>query len=157
MRKPKIYLETTVFNRMVENDRKYCEETKRLFAEIADGKFEAYASAYVYAELMNAEWPKRDEMLALLTHPNISFIEVSAEAELLAKEYTTHGILSEKHYYDRIHLACASVNGLDAIISYNFSHINRLKTKTLLPHVNQLNGYGNIAICVPMEVIGDDE
>jgi len=42
---------------------------------------------------------------------------------------------------------------LDAIVSFNFSHINRLSTKEKTGLVNQLNGYPTVPIILPMEVI----
>jgi hypothetical protein len=39
------------------------------------------------------------------------------------------------------------------ILSFNFKHINKLKTKTLIPAVNQLFGYRTICIAQPEEVI----
>ena len=157
MRKLKIYLETTVFNRYFEPGSKHHEETLMLFEEIAAGKFEVYTSAYVIEELMNAPEPKRQNMLDMITRYGITLIEGSVEAEALAKEYVTYGILSEKHFYDRTHIACASVSKMDMIVSLNFAHINRPKTRKLTRSVNELKGYAEIAICSPMEVIEDEE
>jgi len=158
MKKLKIYLESTVFNRYFEPERDSCGETKLLFAEIAAGKFEAYTSVYVVKELMDTEDElKRNSMLGLISGYDMTILDESQAIEALAKAYVTHGVITEPHYYDRMHLACASVNGLDAIISYNFSHINRKKTKELTGPVNVLYGYRNIYIGLPMEVIENDE
>jgi len=39
------------------------------------------------------------------------------------------------------------------ILSFNFKHINKLKTKTLIPAINQLLGYRALCIAQPEEVI----
>ena len=153
----KIYLETTMFNRYFEPERDNHRDTRVLFDEIAAGKFEAYTSAYVVEELMHAPEPKRQKMLDLITRCGITLIEGTYEAETLAGEYVNHGILSEKHMYDRTHIACASVSGMDMIVSLNFAHINRPKTRKLTRLVNELKGYAEITICSPMEVIEDEE
>ena len=44
MRKPKIYLETTLFNFYVDQERDAHADTVRLFEDIAAGKYEAYTS-----------------------------------------------------------------------------------------------------------------
>jgi len=44
MDKPKIYLETTLFNYYFEKDRDFQAYVKALFAEIAEGKHEAFTS-----------------------------------------------------------------------------------------------------------------
>jgi len=146
-----------MFNRMVEHDRKYCEETQQLFAEIADGKFEAYTSVYVLEELAQAPAEKRDQMLELIQKYDLTVLERSPVITQLADEYAARGILSEKHSYDRLHIACASVNAMNMIISLNFTHINRPRTKTLTDAVNRMQGYHGIYIGSPMEVIENDD
>ena len=54
MRKEKIYLETTIFNYYFDNDRDAHADTVKLFQEIDKEKYEAYTSAYVVRELLNA-------------------------------------------------------------------------------------------------------
>ena len=66
MRKPKIYLETTMFNYYFDADRDAHADTVKLFKEIRSGKYEAYTSAYVMDELIESDEPKRSNMLALI-------------------------------------------------------------------------------------------
>jgi hypothetical protein len=155
LKKLKLYLETTVFNWYFEPTRGFVDEIQLLFDEIASGKFEAFASEYVVEELMETEGPKREMLLGLLQHSNVTILRKSEEAEALADAYALHAVISERHEYDRWHLGCATVNGMDAIISFNFSHINRRWTKDRIGAVNHLNGYGNITINLPMEVTGN--
>ena len=158
MRKLKIYLESTVFNWYFEPERDRHGETLLLFEEIAAGKFEAFTSVYVIEELSNTpNQSKRNKMLELISQYGITILGESDEAATLADEYAKLGVITQAHTLDRLHVACATVNGLDVIISYNFTHINRLKTKTMIPHANKLHGYDSISICIPMEVIGNDE
>jgi len=156
MRKQKIYLETTMFNRYFEHERDYYADTKKLFDEIALGKHEAYTSAYVIEELMKASEPKRDDMLSLLKKYDIVILEQSEETELLAQVYVKNGVIPENYIYDGYHIACASVNGLEVIISLNFQHINKLKTKTMTELINRMNGYNSVYICSPMEVVENE-
>ena len=57
VKKLRIYLETTIFNRYVEPERDNHRETKVLFDEIAEGKFDAFTSGYVLRELKQAPAP----------------------------------------------------------------------------------------------------
>ena len=43
----KVYLETTIFNRFLEDNREYSTETKNLFEKIIKNEIEAYSSTYV--------------------------------------------------------------------------------------------------------------
>ena len=153
MRKLKLYLETSVFNWYFEPERDFYKDTHQLFDEIAAGKFEAYASEYVVEELLRTQGPKRDDMLVLLNKSCATVFDRSAETDALAQQYVEHNVISEKHSYDRAHLACAAVNGMNAIVSFNFAHINRLWTKEKAEWVNRLNGYPGVQIVLPMEVI----
>ena len=157
MKKLRIYLETTVFNWYYETERGFVGDIQLLFDEIAEGKFEAYASEYVIEEMLKTKDPDRRKLLMdLLERSGVAILRKSAEAEALAEQYAVHGVITKRHYYDRWHLACAAVNGLDAIISFNFTHINRIWTKDKIQAVNRLNDYAPISINLPMEVTGNE-
>jgi len=64
-RKPRIYLETTMFNHYFDTDREAHAATVELFKEIQAERYEAYTSLYVTDELGAAEEPKRSNMLDL--------------------------------------------------------------------------------------------
>ena len=84
MRKPRIYLETTIFNHYFDADREAHVATVKLFKEISMGKFDAYTSLYVTDEISNAKEPKRSKMLALINEYNIKVLDVSDEIIYLA-------------------------------------------------------------------------
>jgi len=71
----------------------------------------------------------------------------------LAREYIEKGIIPAKYEDDAFHIAVASVNDLDAIVSWNFTHIVKLKTKREVSGINALMGYKPIEICSPQEVV----
>jgi hypothetical protein len=52
-----------------------------------------------------------------------------------------------------LHIAIATVNGLDFIVSLNFEHIARPWTIERVRHINLETGYKPIGIYKPMEVI----
>jgi predicted nucleic acid-binding protein len=65
---PKIYLETTLFNFYVDEDKGDAHKyTVKLFKEIAAGKYEAFTSDYVTDELIRAPEEKRNKMLNLFS------------------------------------------------------------------------------------------
>jgi len=157
MRKPKIYLETTVFNHYFDTDREAHAATIELFKEIRAGKYEAYTSVYVIDELEDAKEPKRSNMLALIGRYGIAVLDESEEAGRLADIYVSEGIIPIKYYYDGLHIAIATTNDLEYIFSLNFKHINKVKTKTMTSNINIREGYRPITIASPLEVMEDDE
>ncbi len=58
-----------------------------------------------------------------------------------------------KYQDDALHIAIASVNEMDVLLSWNFQHIVKLKTKREAVGVNMLMGYGSLEIYTPREVV----
>ena len=149
----KVYLETTIFNRFLEDNRDYSIETRELFARIAQGEIEAYSSAYVLEELDKAAEPKRSKMLQLIPQYKIIVLEIDKRAYDLAEIYIDMGIIPVKFRIDGIHIAMTAINNIDCIVSLNFHHINKLKTKMATEIIHKMKGYNNPFICTPMEVL----
>ena len=151
----RLYIETTVFNWYFD-PRPGHEEVVKLFEAVKAGKFIGYTSRYVIDELEKAHDPKRTDMLNLFYDCGIIMLSPKAETETLADEYINAGILPKSQKYDSIHIAVASLHGLDVIVSYNFHHINRNKTKELIPVINGLHGLRGIMFCTAEEVFSYD-
>ena len=79
------------------------------------------------------------------------------EANRLANIYVQNKVIPEKYLLDRAHIAISSIHGLDCIMSFNYQHINKLKTKRMTEIINLNEGYKGITICTPMEVLDDEE
>ena len=159
MRIPKIYLETTIFNfPFVDDATQYRADTLRLFEEIRAGKFIPYTSGYVVYELedtKNAE--KREKMKTLIMDYGIEIMPANPEVRRLASLYIKEGVIPEKKGLDAIHIAAATVAGLDFIVSLNFQHIVKRKTIIETEIINARQGYRRVYIHTPMEVIEYDE
>jgi predicted nucleic acid-binding protein len=153
MPKAKAYLETTMFNYYFDTDRDMHLSTVAFFEAIGRSEFEGFTSEYAVNELLNAQEPKKSDMLALMKKYNVSKINGNERIERLADKYIANGIIPENKRIDALHIAAASVNELDYILSLNFKHINKQKTKRLVDLVNLTEGYKGIMICSPMEVI----
>jgi hypothetical protein len=151
--KIKAYFETTVFNRFFEKGREYNEDTVLLFSQIREGLIEPFTSTAVIDELEVAPEPKRSNMLKLISEYNIKTLEIDDDVRALAESYINTEIIPPNYKYDAIHLAVSAINNMDCIVSLNFRHINKLKTKSATKAVNLLKGYSDPDICTPMEVI----
>ncbi len=157
-RKPKVYIETSIFNFVFADDAPdKREDTLALFREFKEGKYIPFTSEYVIMELQKAPEPKRGDMLGLIQEYGISYLPASGEAESLADAYVAEGIMSAKYATDALHIAAATVHEMDLIVSYNFKHIVKLKTVTLTEAVNLREGYRKIRIFSPTEVIDNGD
>ena len=158
MKSLKIYLETTVFNFIFADDSPdKRQDTIKLFDEIRQEKYIPYTSDYVLQELLKAEEPKRTQMVNLIEQYNIKFLEPDKNAENLADKYVLEKIIPLKFRTDGIHIAMATINDLDIIVSFNFHHIVKLKTIMGTESINLREGYKRIGIYSPTEVIENEE
>jgi len=155
VRTTKVYIETTLFNFYVDEDRGDAHiDTLKLFKEIADGKYEAYTSDYVIDELLlTEETKKREKMLSLISEYGIKVLEPSSDASKIAALYVAEGVIPEKYKTDGLHIAISTVYELDMIISMNFQHIVKRKTIKMTSAINTLHGYKAVEIYSPMEVV----
>ena len=157
MRKQKLYLETSLFNHYFDEDRGLAHEsTVTLFKEIAAGKYEAFTSTYVTDELEKAPVEKRDKMIGLIVEYSIAVLAPNDEAVMIADLYINEKIIPQKYRADGLHIAIATVNDLDMIISMNFQHIVKRKTKIGTGNINALNGFRAVEIYSPMEVVENE-
>ena len=136
MKKLRVYIETTLFNYYFDEDRDGHEDTIRLFEAIGSGKYEGYTSRYVTYELQMTPEPKRSAMLELIEKYNISVLEIDEESDYLSSVYIRERIFPAKYGLDSAHVASASVYNLDCVLSFNYEHINKLKTKEMTALVN---------------------
>jgi predicted nucleic acid-binding protein len=83
-------------------------------------------------------------------------LEVDDEAKSLAKTILDQHAVPEEYPEDALHVAIATVNGLDFIVTWNFSHINNPFTRMMIRQVAENAGYIAPEICSPDELLGDE-
>ena len=154
MKKIKYYLDTSIFNFMFEEeDLEKKSLTEKLFEDLPQMAEGIYISEEVVREISRAEEPKRSKMEELLKKHTPYLLRINTEVEELAEFYIKEGVIPEKYREDAVHIAAAVVNEIEAIISWNFEHIVKLKTRVMVNGINKLLGYHDIEICSPEEVV----
>lgn len=71
----------------------------------------------------------------------------------LSEEYLRESVLPVACRADALHIAVAVLNRLDAIVSWNMKHMVRLSVRRRVSAVNMREGYHQIEIITPEEVI----
>ena len=71
----------------------------------------------------------------------------------LSKKYIVAKLIPENYRADAIHISAPSINSMDALVSWNLSHIIKLKTIKGVNEINRLEGYKIIDIVTPEMVI----
>ena len=152
MKKLKLYLDTTIFNFVFADDAPIERDlTRKFFSQI--NHFEVFISDIVIEEIAECSAPKRQKMLELIDKHDIQTLSLDESSRLLALKYIKEGIIPPKYQDDALHIAIASVHEMDVLLSWNFQHIVKLKTKREAVGVNMLFGYGSIEIYTPREVV----
>jgi predicted nucleic acid-binding protein len=152
-----LYLDTSVLNFFFEDkDLEKANSTRELFREIRNGKFNAYISELVLREIGKTRGLKRERLLSLINTYKIPWLEVTPECMELTEKYMGRKIFPSKYRDDGLHIAIATVHQIDVVVSWNLRHMVKLRTRREVKAINIVEGYKEIEICTPMEVIESD-
>jgi predicted nucleic acid-binding protein len=157
VKKLRVYLDTSVISHLYAPDRPdWQEDTRSLWGAIKAGKFEAFISPVVVAELDDCPEPKLSYLREQLKLINYVILEKTDEVTNLAERYAAD-VLKKKSFLDCQHIAYACVYNCDAVVSWNFKHIVNYKTIAGVKSVNALEGYREMMIFSPTNLIEGSE
>lgn len=150
MFRPRIYMDTSVIGGCLDNEfEKY---SNQLFEKFIAGEKRLVISDLVLFELEEA--PENiKEVLKKVPEDNIEYVFLSEESISLANAYLKEGVIAENSLLDARHIAIATVERVDVLVSWNFKHIVNLNRIHLINSVNLKLGYPILEIRSPMEVI----
>jgi hypothetical protein len=89
----------------------------------------------------------------LISKDCLHFIEITEEAKTLAQLYIAEKALGKASENDAYHIALASVNRTDCLISWNFKHIVNYDKIKMFNSINMRYGYPLIDIRSPLEFL----
>ena len=95
---------------------------------------------------------RRDATERFIPECGIKMLPKTGETGCLADEYIKEGIIPAKYGTDALHIASATVNDMDIIVSRNFGHTVKRKTMVMTESVNKRNGYKKAEMYSPSEV-----
>lgn len=154
MRKPRVYVETSVFGGTADED--FATASLMFFERVHRGDFVLLISQITLDELTGA--PENVQQV-LKDLPDDSFVQVANDDEViaLAEAYLDAGVLGNASVADALHVATATVAGADLVLSWNFRHIVNFDRIRKYNGVNALKGYPPVEIHSPLEMSYDDE
>jgi len=148
----KIYLETSVKNFLFAEDVPEKMKVTQEFFNILN-EFELYISDIVLLEVEQAPEQKKKALLEIIKKYRMKALENSEEIEELAIIYVNEGIIPRKYYNDALHIAIATKYKMDAIISWNLTHIVKFRTKFQVKAINEKLKEKDVIICTPEEMV----
>ena len=76
----------------------------------------------------------------------------------MADIYLARGVLPARKREDALHVAHATVRGLDILLSWNFKHLANVRREGLIAAIDQEEGYGRtLRLLSPLEVEDENQ
>ncbi|MEK6690400.1 MAG: hypothetical protein AABY78_03740 [Nitrospirota bacterium] len=154
MKKPQLYIETSVWNFCFADDAPEKKEiTLRFFDKIKKGEYKIFISDVVIEEIGRAGERKRHLLLNIIKEFKPNRLMINEEVVELAEKYISEGIFPAEKIEDAIHAAVATIFEIDALISWNLKHLANLKKMEMINGINMKEGYSKrLELITPMEV-----
>jgi len=150
MKKLKIFLDTSVYSALYdERDLNRQKQTQEFWKNIED--YDLYYSD-INVEEIDAVVNEglKNKLKSLLKKGKE--IEITTEVNKLAKIYIEEDLIPEKYENDALFLALTTAHSLDILISWNFKHLVKRKTRIGVNLINLKEGYRSIEILAPPEL-----
>jgi len=154
----RLYLDTSVIGALFDSEiPQRIEITRALLRSIIKGKHTGIISNIVLEEIERSPEEFKKKIIAEMRKIPLQIIsEDEASADLL-EFYEKEGFIRRGARLDLRHLAVATVNGVDAVVSWNFRDIVNIRTRRSVHSTNLRLGFPLIEIVSPEEVIGYEE
>jgi len=149
----RFYFDTSVFGGMF--DTEFEEETTLLFEKVNLGQIVCVYSNLTESELTRA--PARVQQFFLgIKDEYKQLLSVTQEALTLAQTYIDEGVVGQTSLDDCIHIAIATLNKVDILVSWNFKHIVNVYRIRGYNSVNLRLGHSTLEIRSPKEIVGNE-
>ena len=146
--KPRLYFDTSVFGGHFDDE--FSEHTIPLFERLRTNEFILLFSTVTQDELENAP-EKVKNLVKGIKEEYTEFIEVTEEAVELASAYIDEKVVGQTSFADCLHIAIATINKADYLISWNFKHIVNVERIEGYNSINLKKGYKQLEIRSPRE------
>ncbi|GHV10317.1 hypothetical protein FACS1894162_3760 [Bacteroidia bacterium] len=148
--KQRFYFDTSVFGGVY--DTEFEEATLQLFERVKLGSVVCVYSDLTESELLNA--PERvREYFKNLPKENIERVVVNNEMITLATRYIEEKVVGQTSFDDCLHIAAATINKVDILVSWNFKHIVNVYRIRGYNSINLRMNYISLEIRSPKEIL----
>lgn len=154
--RPKVYLETSVISYLaswpsrdliVAANQQLTQEWWQVRAQ----DFDLYISQLVIQEASAGD--ENAVQRRLETVESIPLLTLSEEVAAFAEALVREGPMPREAVEDALHIAVATLNGMDYLVTWNFKHIANATMRYKIERVCRLAGYEPPIICTPQELL----
>jgi len=156
--KPKVYIETTIVSYLTAWRSQQLvmaanQETTRGWWDDERYNFDLYISEAVIQEASAGDATAAQRRLEVIQE--LPELPITDDVRQLAKALIENTPLPEKARVDAIHIATATVNGMDYLLTWNCRHIANATLRNAMGAVCQSAGYEMPVICTPVELLAE--
>jgi hypothetical protein len=154
--KPKVYLETTIISyltawRSHELVMAANQETTKEWWDEHRKQYNLFISELVMQEASAGDKDAARRRIKILK--NIAELEMKGSAQELAKGLIKHVPLPLKAQVDALHIALATIHGMDYLLTWNCKHIANAIFRHKIEEICRNHGYEAPVICTPLELL----
>ncbi len=155
-----VYLETTVIGNIagrLHPDAKIAarQQVTREWWTTATNRYDLYVSEITIDECGDGDPDAAKERLDLIR--NIDLVETSPAAEELAELLVDRLAVPASQPRDALHIAIATVNAVEFIVTWNFKHILNPHLQTKIANTCREAGYDPPVICTPQQLLETED
>lgn len=137
--KKSIYIETSVVSAYLDNSEPFRRDLTIRWWEHELADYDAHISLLVVRELERTSEPRRSSYLNLIR--DLPMYEMSDEVAILAEGYIERGIFHRKYMADAFHVALASINKADLLVTWNFGYLANVHKQARIQLFNTAAGF----------------
>jgi len=153
-----VYLETTFISYLASHPSRdllvaaHQQATRDWWLERREN-FECYVSQVVLDEVSAGDPKEAKTRVAIIG--DFPVLEATEEAESLAEAIVSSGAIPTHAAGDAAHIAIATVNGMDYLLTWNCKHLANAQIVRRVAAVCNGEGYDMPVICTPEELMGE--
>ena len=154
MQKSKVYLDTSVPSAYFDLSKPVRQLVTEKWFDFESQNYDLYTSSVTIDELLR--WDnliKREKVLDLLTRFNVTILPISDAVISLSRKYIIAGAIPETELEDSLHIAAASLNRIENLVSWNFKHIVSENPIRKIKEINHKENLVDIGIST-VEIFG---
>jgi predicted nucleic acid-binding protein len=155
--KAKVYVETSVLSYLTARRSRdlivvaHQAMTRRWWRRRR--RFDLYCSQVVLREAKAGDAEAARRRLAAVK--DVPVLDINDAVKVLAAAIAKAAALPKKAAEDALHIALATVHGMDYLVTWNCKHIANAEIRNTLAGVAYDHGYGVPVVCTPEELMGE--
>jgi predicted nucleic acid-binding protein len=157
--KPKVYIETTIISYLTARPSRdiLLAAHQQVTCDWWDTRerFDLFVSQFVLDEAAAGDQVAADRRFSVLREAAV--LDVMEDAIILAERLVAGGGLPTTARVDALHVAMATVHGMDYLLTWNCKHIANAGLRGTIEELCRAAGFEPPIICTPLELGKEDE